>query len=681
MKIIQNGFFLLSLQQDGRALVYTVPGGRAYRLELPVFSLDGLRVPAALTDAKIDSRRALHNGAVETVLLGTLGASHATLKIVFRHAGQSPVLRMRFVLAGNDTRRLTKPSGRDELCYLRFSVENAACKELRLSDFNGLVHSFCPTETPVDDRYFADGASFMGPVFLAQREGETALLAYEHGSQAPDRFLEFRLSPEHAASLCAVKGNYYDGRRFSDEAPFESVWFEFCACSGGEDELAHHYRRFILKYLSENTESRKPYIFYNTWAFQERNKWWNGRTFSESVENGRILREIDRAHEMGVEVFVLDLGWFEKAGDWTVSRARFPDGMKAVRERLCGYGMKLGLWFDPQAAGVTSRLLRGSRNCTIRSADGSEAGPYGFRESEDCYRMCLASPYWEAFADELIRLNRELGVTYFKWDAIHQYGCSGTGHFHGAEFSPAEERSDCYAFEIGRYMSKIVDRVTEICPDTIIDFDVTEGQRFMGLGFLASGKYFLINNGPYYHDYDIPRRKDEWSNVFVWPGPARAQVCRYPLCFDKWIPSVLFLTHYLPDDPVSSQQLNLASLILGQNGVWGDLLSVSDEGVRFIRGVLDRYKRVRDDITESDPVVTGCVGGNPEIHEKLNENGRGAVVAFAGNSGRYTAVTSRRVDRNVWHTEGADVSFDAEGRAKLSFTFRAPGAHIVFFGN
>ena len=45
--------------------------------------------------------------------------------------------------------------------------------------------------------------------------------------------------------------------------------------------------------------------------------------------------------------------------------------------------------------------------------------------------MCLVSPWGEAFLKELVRLHRETGVTYYKWDAVGQYGCDAPGHGHG----------------------------------------------------------------------------------------------------------------------------------------------------------------------------------------------------------------------------------------------------------
>ena len=184
-------------------------------------------------------------------------------------------------------------------------------------------------------------------------------------------------------------------------------------------------------------------------------------------------------------------------------------------------------------------------------------------------------------------------------------------------------------------MAHVVDRLGAACPEAIVDFDITEGGRCVGLAFLAAGKYFLINNGPYYGSYDIPSMVGNWCNIFVHPGQARGWICRTPLTFDKWLPSTLFLTHYLPDDPAESQRLNIASLILGQNGIWGDLPQLSADGIQHFASLLGKYKQVRDAITASDPEVTGLVGGL-EIHEKIaRASGQGVIAIFATATGTY----------------------------------------------
>ena len=80
-------------------------------------------------------------------------------------------------------------------------------------------------------------------------------------------------------------------------------------------------------------------------------------------------------------------------------------------------------------------------------------------------------------------------------------------------------------------MSRVADKVAAAVPGAIVDFDVTEGGRAMGLAFLSSGKYFLINNGPYYQNYDIPidLEPNELKPVFL-PGTGAHMDC--PLATD-----------------------------------------------------------------------------------------------------------------------------------------------------
>ena len=666
---------------------YTIRStGFTVRVRPPAFEIDGHPVVACLRDIHpAGVPRSLANGATESVFAGHF-ADDPTLKLdlVFRVASGNPVVRFIYRLSSSRGAVLTKAGGRDQLVYGGVSLAGLSTrKEVRFSEFDESIHSFRLVEEPIRESAFDDELAAMGPMLVAGDRRHTILVAYEHGSQAPDTFLEYRFTQAREATLHAMKGNYMAGRMLTAENPYETLWFHVAAVAGDESVLAAGYREFILRYQTQNLASRKPYIFYNTWAFQERNKWWNGAKYLDSMKQDRMLAEIDVAHKMGIDVFVLDTGWYDRTGDWRVNHRFFPDDLKAVRERLERYGMKLGLWFSPTLAAVSSRMVKELPECRM-AWDGKLAGPGEVWETEASYGMCLVTRYWEAFADELIRLVKDLGVTYFKWDAVGQYGCNSPDHAHGGPENTAAERAECYAFELVRYMNRVVDKVGAACPEAIVDFDITEGGRTVGLGFLATGKYFLINNGPYFSSFDIPydwATAKNWSNVFVYPGPARPRICRAPLDFDKWLPSILFLTHYLPDDPEGSQVINLASLVLGQNGIWGDLLALSEEGVARFGQMLGLYKQVRDDITGSVPVRAGIVGGSPEIHEKISEaTGRGVVAVFAGAAGRYTYVTAHRVADSHWVTPGTTVRRDAAGRAVLECVFEKAGAHLCFFG-
>jgi alpha-galactosidase len=669
----------------------------------PVFEIDGKRMAAELTDVReVAPAAKLSNGCTEHRVAGTFADDAGlSLEMVFRLAPGNPVVRFQYLLRSASPRRLTKRGGApvrpraadvggtgyrlDQLSYLAVELSGfASVKEVRFSEFDETVHSYRCTERAAGEKDFAAGVSLMGPLLAATdaNSGESLLVAYEHGSTVPFAFLAFALDASRGATLQAVKGNYSTDQLVDAEHPFETIWFDLATVTGGEDELARAFREFVLKYQSLAAATRRPYIFYNTWCFQERNKWYRGKKYLDSMNERRILSEIDAAHRLGIDVFVLDTGWYEKTGDWRVNEGRFPDDLKSVRDRLASYGMKLGLWFGPPHAAGSSRALAEHQDC-LMSQGGVPNPPQEIWETETSCDLCLVSRWADAFADELIRLSREVGVTYFKWDAVQQYGCDDPGHGHGDASTSREERADRYAFEQPRFLARIAERVSRACPEAICDFDVTESHRCVGLAFLSAGKYFLINNGPYFFNLDYPRDNTRWINVFVHPGPARARVCRRPIGYDRWIPSVLFLTHFLPDDPAESQWVNVASLILGQNGIWGDLPAVSKEGTDLIGRLIALYKQVRDDVTEAFPVRSGEVGANPEIHEKINaKTGRGAVVVFSSVSGQYTYVTANAADRKFSAPDDTEVTFTADGRAKIVATFptRRGGAKIVFFG-
>ena len=604
------------------------------------------------------------------------------LRMYVRLHDTNPVLRFRYELVIEKPLHLTKSSKKDAIAYLSTTLpEDASVKEIRFSEFNEMVHSFVLSERKVTSSQFEDQAQVMGPMLTSVSPAISSLVAYEHGSQVPDAYLSMKLGTDRDVVLKAVKGNYFDGEVIDAKNPFSTIWFDVAAIEGSETELAAAYREFVLKYMSENLESRKPYIFYNTWNFQERNRWWHQKSYLADMTQERMIKEIGVAHQTGIEVFVIHAGWFEKTGDWEPSKTRFPNELKDIKDLLNKYSMKLGLWFNPTAAAVSSKILAKNRDC-VKTWNGKEEKPNKIWETEESYNMCLVSKYRDDFADELIRIAKETGVTYFKWDGISQYGCNDPHHFHGNEKNTQEERAESFSFELEKSMTYIIDKLCAAVPGAIVDFDITEGGRAVGLGFLASGKYFLVNNGPYYSNYDIPFEKGKTqSNVFFYPGPARDWICRTPLTFDKWIPSVLFLTHYLPDDPYENQSLSIGSLILGQNGIWGDLPSISKEGIDFFGKTLDKYKDIRNDITEATMIRNGAVGGSPEVYEKINPlTGKGTVVVFSSHPGTYHYITENFPDKSIWATRGTDVSFDKKGHAVLSLKFEKPEAKIVLFG-
>ncbi len=651
---------------------------------LPSFEINGKKKQTILNKLiQIQKATLLPNGVSETQFQGQIiGQSGMSLQIKFQVSPNNPVLRFQYSLISKNGQKLTKLFGKDNITYFSFQSPIKKVKEVRLSEFNERFHATHKTEYLLDNRHFNQNETFMGPLAVFESLKMSFLLAYEHGSQYPNRFFEFQLSPNKKVSLLSVQGNYLKDQPANG---FSSVWFEIEAVNGNEDALATAYRTFILKYITQNAESRKPYIFYNTWGRQERTQWAGGKYLS-SMNLELTLKEIDKAHQMGIEVYVLDAGWYIKTGDWEVNKSFFPDELKQIKAKLDSYNMKLGLWFNPIVAALSSDML--AKNLQNQMTfNGKKGDPIPIWETENSVGICLVSSYWEDYANKLIELVEKYGVTYFKWDAIGQYGCNDTKHLHGTETSTADERSQRYAYLQPEYMTKIVNKVVKVAPNAIFDFDITEDERCVGLQFLSAGKYFIINNGPYYHNFDLA---EKWKsvvpygtnpNILVNPGPARGWFTRSVLDYDKWIPSVLFLTHYQPDEPKNSQTINVASLILGQNGIWGEILKTSDNGVEYIHNLLSKYKQVREEITSAQMITTGEPGGSPEIYEKINPlTGKGCVVIFANSGGVYTYITHHKTVKQNWFNEGVTVIQNKEGKSVIKANFKESSAKIIFFG-
>jgi alpha-galactosidase len=678
---------LFGVQFGSRQWTYRMAMGKALVFGLPVFDIDGKQVKASVSGWVAGPVHDLPNGTREEMVTGVV-TSDRTLRlgISFRWAADNPIVRFRYTLSSVGSHRLTKTVGTDELRYFTVSLAaQSRFKEVRLSDFDEKYHSNILEEAVIDGKEFDDSARLMGPMLEGGDGQSTFILAYEHGSQFPDRFLEFRLRPDRSVDLAAVKGNYLNGQPLDKDHEYETIWFEAGGVAGGDEQLASAYRSFILKYISQNLDSRKPYIYYNTWGRQERAKWAGGSYLS--TENlATTLKEIEVAHRMGVDVYVLDAGWFSKTGDWRVNTgpAFFPDTLRRVRALLDKYGMRLGVWIGPTSAAMSSDILKKNRDY-IMELHGKKSEPGPIWETENSVNLDLVSPYWNALADELIRLTREMGVSYFTFDAVDQYACDGANGFHGTDSNSPQERAESYAFQLPVYLSKVVDKVCAAAPGTICELDVTEEGRSMGLGFLSSGKYIILNNGAYFHNFNIvPPWQTPLANgnvqIFTNPGPARGWFTRSVLSYDKWVPSTLLLTFYQTDGSRNSQLINLASLILGQNGVWGNILDNSPEDVQFIHEILEKYKQVRDDVTLSDPVREGEPGNSAEVVEKINlRNGKGEVVLFS-NGGHSRYITAHRVDSRFWGTDGVQVHLDKAGRAVIDADFDGSSAKIVFFG-
>jgi alpha-galactosidase len=115
--------------------------------------------------------------------------------------------------------------------------------------------------------------------------------------------------------------------------------------------------RVLHAYVRENVLPHKHQlrkVLYNS---------WEATTFNVNEPDQVALAEI--ASEMGVELFVLDDGWFHKRnddnaalGDWWADETKFPNGLSPLVEKVNALGMDFGLWLEPEMVSADSELYR-----------------------------------------------------------------------------------------------------------------------------------------------------------------------------------------------------------------------------------------------------------------------------------------------------------------------------------
>jgi len=238
-----------------------------------------------------------------------------------------------------------------------------------------MVHSYKPVFEVKDENELEEGCSFPGPISIIERENGCVLIAYEHGAEYPETFIKYKVKKNDDRldiNIKAVKGNYYNGEELDSKHSLITPWFHIAAIDGTQNEMLRYYRQFFLKFIAENNESRKPYIFYNTWNAQERGKYYGRIPYLKNITFDHMMNEIEIAHRMGIDVFVIDNGWFDGAGEWLPDTERFPDNMKLLKLKLEEYGMKLGLWLNPVMAVKTSEIFKKHPEYMMKNEKGAD---------------------------------------------------------------------------------------------------------------------------------------------------------------------------------------------------------------------------------------------------------------------------------------------------------------------
>ena len=231
----------------------------------------------------------------------------------------------------------------------------------------------------------------------------------------------------------------------------------------GMNDMSQTFHRLFQKRLARGYwRDRERPILINNWE----------ATYFDFTEE-RIVEIAKKAKEQGIELFVLDDGWFGKRtseraglGDWKANPERLPEGITGLAQKIEALGMKFGLWFEPEMVNKDSDLYREHPDWILSVPER--------RQSQGRYQYVLDFSRKEVVDYIYDRMAEILGsgkVSYVKWDMNR----SITECWSAA--LPADRQGEVFhRYILGVY--DLYDRLNTAFPEILFESCASGGGRF-----------------------------------------------------------------------------------------------------------------------------------------------------------------------------------------------------------
>ncbi|MEU6511280.1 alpha-galactosidase [Streptomyces sp. NPDC046942] len=322
---------------------------------------------------------------------------------------------------------------------------------------------------------------------------------------------------------------------------------------GGASRTWHAYQR---AYVVPDAEQDRPVLFNS----------WEATNFDISEEQQLALAR--RAAEIGVELFVVDDGWFgartsDRAGlgDWTPNPDRFPQGLKPLADQVHGLGMQFGIWVEPEMVNPDSELYRAHADW-VQYQSGRKRTELRNQLVLNLAREDVREYLWE----QLDTLLSSAPIDYVKWDFNRCFTDAGW---------PGEPYPQRLWVDHVRALYALLDRLRAAHPQVAFESCSGGGGR-IDLGVLGRTDQVWTS------DNTDPLDRLAIQHGFTQIHPARVMAA--------WV----------TDSPntqlngrVSSLRFRFVSAMAGVLGVGGDLTEWSAEELAEARRWVDLYKEIR----------------------------------------------------------------------------------------
>ena len=231
----------------------------------------------------------------------------------------------------------------------------------------------------------------------------------------------------------------------------------------GMEKLSHNFHKVIREHVCRGKYklAERPVLINN----------WEATYFDFNEE--KILKIAEQAAALGVDMLVLDDGWFGKRdddcsglGDWFVSEEKLNGGLGKLAEKIKSLGMKFGLWFEPEMVSEDSDLYRSHPDWAIKIPSRNPVRSR-YQLVLDMINPEVRDYLFGAISDIL----KNADISYIKWD-MNRSICD----WYTPCLSAEDQGEMPHRYVLGLY--ELLERLTTAFPDVLFEGCSGGGGRF-----------------------------------------------------------------------------------------------------------------------------------------------------------------------------------------------------------
>ena len=234
------------------------------------------------------------------------------------------------------------------------------------------------------------------------------------------------------------------------ETPQSVICYSLNGIGGVSRELNRLYRNNLCRSKWANKD--RP-ILINNWE----------ATYFDFTED-KLVSLAKTAKETGIELFVLDDGWFgsrnddfQGLGDWFVNKSKLPSGIDGLSQKINDVGLKFGIWIEPEMVNPNSDLFRAHPDWVIHVPN---------RQPTLSRNQLILDLTRKEVRDYIVKSISNIlsqGVSYVKWDM-------------NRPMTDMPRPGYNYEYTLGYY--DILDRLTKAFPHILFEGCASGGGRF-----------------------------------------------------------------------------------------------------------------------------------------------------------------------------------------------------------